>query len=291
MMQGFMFGDDISMEHMLPTFRASESKSDARRGRSKAAISRLMACCHTAFLVALFIVPLVVCCRVVSGPNVSYFMGPQLVYLLCLVPVLVFVPMLHLWHCRLSGAFYLGTVWCPAIVLICVTGAYREKLTIAQASLASSDCYGFEMKGDLQRAYDAAKDLKATCEPAYPGMSKAHSVVDCEGYGDLWGDFAVELDFLQEVEGRSPCAGICTGGQRLWDGPNDYVFRETTQVGVSAGAPACGPFVSEWLKGAQTRTTIVLAYSILVVALSIPGYSLFLEPMIYDGLRPLLEEA
>merc|ERR1711957_452856 len=99
------------------------------------------------------------------------------------------------WKKRLTGAFYLGTVWCPCIILAGVGGAFRAGLKVQAASLLSSDCYGYQMKYDLQHAYEAAGNLKATCVPSFPGLGTPDGVADCQGYGELQEDWYSQLEF------------------------------------------------------------------------------------------------
>merc|ERR1719181_1433026 len=122
------------------------------------------------------------------------------------------------------------------------------------------DCMTFYEKRDLQLAYDEANKVYKEC-----GF-KVETVERCPQYEPAWEVHAKEFRYLKALEERFPCAGICNRGPTMW-----------RDAGIQA--PACGPFVAQWLHGSQVQAILVFVYSILVMLAAIPVELLIVNPV------------
>merc|ERR1719291_804137 len=130
------------------------------------------------------------------------------------------------WRPR-SGAFFLASIWIPAIIFTMCGGFMEARLKVTTGSLGSFDCLGFEEKRELRRAYEAAHGAYNLCV-LRPGYETA-GVDECPEYKGLFKEWPRQLKYLQDIERRLPCAGICGGNE----------MRLFHEAGVPARA--CGP--------------------------------------------------
>mmetsp|Transcript_7074 Transcript_7074/g.15229 ORF Transcript_7074/g.15229 Transcript_7074/m.15229 type:complete len:245 (-) Transcript_7074:144-878(-) len=225
---------------------------------------RQLAYGHFLVLAAVFFPSFSLCLSLSYNEDVAFFVGRYARLALVLLPFLVAVPLLHLCMRPKRGTFFLGSVWIPAVILAWVGGTIRERTGIASASLVNRDCNAFPEKRALHRAHEVAEDVYKTC--VAEGLMP-NSIMDCPDYPTLEEDSRSQMDYLQGLEKRFPCAGICRPGMRLWSG-------------AGSEAPACGMFVAQWLSGANTQASIILGYSVLSIILSIPAYTHIAKPLV-----------
>jgi hypothetical protein len=220
---------------------------------------------HTIVLATVFFPPFVMCIAM-SGPDVAYFVGRSyFAPMLVLIPLLILVPLLHLCFRPLNPFFYLGTMLIPAILFAYIGLEIHSHAGVAGEALINRDCFHYPQKLGLQRAYMSALEFYMPCKVQFPGHT---SVAHCPGYDQLLRTFPKEMPYLQGLEWRFPCAGICRNADRLWSN-------------AGAPAPTCGLFAAQWLQGAASQAWVVLLYSLIAGLLSIPAYILIAQPVIH----------
>mmetsp|Transcript_46583 Transcript_46583/g.123025 ORF Transcript_46583/g.123025 Transcript_46583/m.123025 type:complete len:264 (+) Transcript_46583:127-918(+) len=223
---------------------------------------------HVVFLLFLFAPPLTLCVAMGVEVDVAFFIGRWSWAGLIILPMIL--AMSATTHVRKSRAVVLAAIWVPAAILALIGGLYRARAEITAASLESRDCFAFQDKRQLQRAYQVADELWEACvnQVVLPASadSPPKSVRDCPAYPGAMAEWGVQFQYLEGLESRFQCAGICHRGKRLWN--------EAGQI-----APSCGPFVAQWLHAAHSQAAIVLWYSVFVILLMFPGHIFLLMPL------------
>lgn len=228
---------------------------------------RSLAMGHTIMLAAVFFPPFVLCLSL-SGPDVSYFVGRGWLLALVTIPLILFVPFLHMWIRPKKPMFYIFSIIIPAVVFTLVAGAVRMKADVAHNALMQRDCFLLKDQQNLHRAYMAALDFYQPCAVT-SGLqgSPMPSITECPRYLTFEKDFHREMTYLENMESRFPCAGICRNGRRIFDKPGNP-------------APACGLFVAQWLGSASVHASIIIWYNILALAAAVPAFFLFAGPIV-----------
>eukprot|EP00413_Alexandrium_margalefii_P003386 CAMPEP_0204512654 /NCGR_PEP_ID=MMETSP0661-20131031/1071_1 /ASSEMBLY_ACC=CAM_ASM_000606 /TAXON_ID=109239 /ORGANISM="Alexandrium margalefi, Strain AMGDE01CS-322" /LENGTH=252 /DNA_ID=CAMNT_0051517779 /DNA_START=55 /DNA_END=813 /DNA_ORIENTATION=+ len=208
--------------------------------------------------------------------DVAYFVGRKDLSLLLLMPLGCLAPLVYLrGRQKLSSGIVMATLWVPMAVYACISLRHLLEASAAIEALEDMDCYAFEGKRHLQRAYEVAEELYTSCTER-PGMELA-PVRECPGYSALADAWEREFLYLQALEVRFPCAGICRHGRRLWEGAGRL-------------APACGRFAVQWLWSAKMQASMVLGYSVLALLASLPAMGLVVNPLVEQINAPLLME-
>jgi len=230
---------------------------------------RSLAIGHTIMLAAVFFPPFVLCMSL-SGADISYFVGRGWLAALIIVPLILFVPFLHSWIRPKKAPFYIFSVLIPAVAFSMVAGYMRVRADIAHNALMQRDCFVLKEQQTLHRAYMAALDFYNPCAVQYQlqGMTTP-SIEQCPRYDVFAKEFPREMAYLENMESRFPCAGVCRNGRRIFEQPGNP-------------APACGLFVAQWLGGASVHASIIIWYSIMVAVVSIPAFFLFAKPIVHS---------
>eukprot|EP00929_Paragymnodinium_shiwhaense_P036261 TRINITY_DN19452_c0_g1_i1.p2 TRINITY_DN19452_c0_g1~~TRINITY_DN19452_c0_g1_i1.p2 ORF type:complete len:249 (-),score=48.85 TRINITY_DN19452_c0_g1_i1:38-784(-) len=228
---------------------------------------RALALGHTMMLAAVFFPPFVLCLSL-SGADISYFVGRGWMIALAIVPLLLLVPFLHMWIRPKKWPFYLFSVLIPAVVFACVAGVIRVRSDTAHNALMQRDCFVMKEQMTLHRAYMAAMDFYIPCATQWQLQGYSTPTINqCAHYEVFAKDYPQEMHYLQNMEMRFPCAGICRNGRRIFDKPGNP-------------APACGLFVAQWLEGASVHASIVIWYVILTTIVAIPSFFVFVSPIV-----------
>lgn len=241
---------------------------ERRKARS---FRRRFAVGHAFILMALFVPPLTLCVALSLNLHVAYFVGrsSSWVILVLLFVVLVF-PMLHTWSWQPTGALLVSALL-PCAAFLAVGVHYSSQTAVAIGSLQSRDCFGFDEKRDLQRAYQVALDLYSNCAAA---RADGVSVAECPGYmaaSEQWGR---QFLYLQTLETQFQCGGICHRGRRLWNQPLGYE------------KPSCSLFAAEWLDVAHVQSQLLLSFSVVVPPAAIVAVIVFLVPYVKVWYKP-----
>ncbi|CAK0868499.1 unnamed protein product [Prorocentrum cordatum] len=243
-----------------------------------AALRRRFAGGHAFVLLVLFAPPLTLCASLLVSLDVVFFVGRWWLSPLLLLPLALIFPLLTVVRPRPTGLI-LASVLTPCVVFILVGAHYASHTEVAVTTLRSRDCFALDDKKELARAHQVAEQIYRGCAEAVLGTA---SVAGCPGYREaaeqygrcrgrqLTSSGARQFDYLESLEVRFPCAGICHRGLRLW-GP-----------GRGQEAPSCGLFVAEWMGAAHTQAEMVLAYSTVVALAAIPGTTVVLQPFLQN---------
>jgi len=222
---------------------------------------------HVLVLLVVFFPPFAYCLFLGIRVDAAYFLGHgTLVAALALVPLTLLFPAIYLCGLKtINSRMVLTSVWIPVLIFALAGSRARMHGIVAMNALESRDCYAFPEKRKLHRAYLVASELRQSCVTR-PGLSAA-SIEECPGYESAASAWARQFRYLQSLESRFPCSGVCSYGERLWFEPGTM-------------APSCGPFAAQWLWSAYTQATIVLGYSVLVGLVSIPAKLLIIDPLV-----------
>jgi|Transcript_45465 hypothetical protein len=231
-------------------------------------LRRLLNIGHVAFLLFLFAPPLTLCVAMAAEVNIAYFVGRSAWWAVLIIVTLFLA--FAFFRVRRTKPVVLATIWVPAALLALVGGIYRLRAEITAASLESRDCFAFKDKRELQRAYQVADELWESCvnQVILPASVDATptKITDCPAYPSAVATYGKQFAYLESLESRYQCAGICHRGKRLWD-----------EAGTIA--PSCGPFVSQWLYAGHAQASIVLWYSVIVILTMFPAHSLLMMPL------------
>lgn len=245
-----------------PFVQGAEQKNNTK-------LRRLLNVGHVAFLIFLFAPPLTLCVALGADMNVAYFVGRWAWWSLIILPMIGIMALAT--GARKSKAMVLATIWVPAAVLCLVGGLYRARTEIVAHSLQSRDCFAFQDKRELQRAYQVADELWESCnnQVILPASmtSTPKSVMDCPAYPDAAVTYRKQFAYLERLEANYQCAGICHRGKRL--------FHEAGVI-----APSCGPIAAQWLLAGHSQAAIVLWYSVFVILLMFPGHVFLMMPLL-----------
>mmetsp|Transcript_40343 Transcript_40343/g.128204 ORF Transcript_40343/g.128204 Transcript_40343/m.128204 type:complete len:252 (-) Transcript_40343:2-757(-) len=228
---------------------------------------------HLLLLLVVFLPPFAYSLFLGFRPDVAYFVGRGALTALVVVPAALFIPALYANGRRkvLSG-MVMTSVWVPALIFALIGGVHSFYAREAIAALESRDCYSFPEKRELQRGYEVAVELYLACTER-PGLQLA-TVADCPRYPVLSDGWKRQFGYLQALEERFPCAGICMRGRRIWQGSGEI-------------APACGAFASQWLWSAEVQASLILGYGIFLMLASIPVKLLVVDPLVEQINAPL----
>lgn len=227
-------------------------------------LKRNVASLHVFVVLAVFAPPFMLCMNLAMNMDAAYFNGrwPPLLALF-LIPMIIALPAAHIhWPSKMKSTVFLFSIWIPAAIFAGVGGFAKSQAYVTMSALENSDCKSMQEKVHLQRAYEEAKDVIYACE------DKGIAIEDCPVERRMSKKVMPELQYLQSLEHRFPCAGFCEDGQRLWDNGHNE-------------APACKAFASEWIRGAYVQAKIVLLYSGFVLLAMIPVFAL-MEPLFKD---------
>jgi len=250
----------------------SEGMKDLDQEGECARLHRHFAVGHASFVLLVFLPPLALTISLASGPDVAFFAGTKLLVALVAVFAALALPVMHACF-RPTQRFLLTSVWAPAAVFAFVAIMYRQRINYAIQTLPGPECYDTPEKKGLDMAYNAANELYSHCQgaDAHPlgkgVVDQVASVKECTRYQEIEREYGRELRYLETLEQRLPCAGICYGHRRLFVHP-----------GVQA--PACGPIVAAGIRVPAKFFTAILAYSIVVMLLLIPAQYLVLTPLV-----------
>lgn len=231
-----------------------------------ASLRRRFAGGHAFALGVLFSPPVVLCCSLLVSLDVVYFVGRWWLLPVLLLPLVFIFPLLTVARPRPAGLI-LGSLLTPCVVFILVGQHYGTMTDIAVTTLRSRDCFVLEEKRELQRAYEVATQIYRSCVGT---ATREVSVARCPGYEEAAKEHGRQFSYLESLEARFPCAGICHRGIRLWE--QDHGME----------APSCGLFVAQWMEAAHIDAEMVLAYSVVVALTGIPGVLAVLHPFLQD---------
>ncbi|CAK0868495.1 unnamed protein product [Prorocentrum cordatum] len=235
---------------------------------------------HAFVLLVLFAPPLTLCASLLVSLDVVFFVGRWWLSPLLLLPLALIFPLLTVVRPRPTGLI-LASVLTPCVVFILVGAHYASHTEVAVTTLRrvaiaspwttrrswrvptrslSKFTAGAPRRSWAQRAWQAAPATgRRPSSTAGAGADSSPPVAR-----------GSQFDYLESLEVRFPCAGICHRGLRLW-GP-----------GRGQEAPSCGLFVAEWMGAAHTQAEMVLAYSTVVALAAIPGTTVVLQPFLQN---------
>jgi hypothetical protein len=256
-------GEDKSMDKSEPYGAATLAPQGPGEA---AALRRRFAGGHAFVLLVLFSPPLTLCSSLLVSLDVVFFVGRWWLAPLLLLPLALIFPLLTVARPRPTGLI-LASVLTPCVVFILVGQHYATHTEVAVTTLRSRDCFALDEKKELARAHQVAEQIYRGCAEAASGTA---SVAGCPGYKEAAEQHGRQFDYLESLELRFPCSGICHRGLRLW--------------GLDHGmeAPSCGLFVAEWMGAAHTQAEMVLAYSTVVALAAIPGITVVLQPFLQN---------
>jgi len=227
---------------------------------------------HTFVLLVIFAPPLIFC--TILGQNLDgiYFAGRKLWLVIIILPLLsILFPIWHVFMMpRRSTSLILPSVWLPCMMIGVAASGFHWNVENAEHQLFNRDCYAFEVKRNLNRAYQVAEDIYDQCV-LRPGLGMEQvSVRDCPFYDDALPKWGAEFRYLESLEQRFHCAGVCRSqpGKRLWDN-------------AGTEAPNCALFAIQWLHSASIQSRIVLWYIIFIAVAVFPARQMLLNPMIH----------
>jgi len=243
-------------------------------------LRRLFAVGHAALILITFAPLLFLMLAVGLNVDVVYFVGWPFSLLLVFVATALFLPLLHLCVRPTSTLFQLG-FWVPALVLTASAVVYTMELAAARNAMASAECLASPAKSQLNLAYNSANEFFTICQTIRgqpPGKaSEVENIADCRDYEHMLDEWGNDFRYLEAVESRFPCAGMCYNARRLW-------------YDTGALAPNCSPFILQKIHAAYIQALIVLGCSILLLLLMIPSQSMLVGPML-EHYNDLIEQA
>merc|ERR1719158_2741544 len=184
---------------------------------------RIFPAVFTTMCVLLFIVPGFLLAYAARHPVVKYFHG-QTYLVLLIIPFLIVVA--HFYHVRSGPDRYVThlTLIVPSLILLVFgTGLLTSATRIAD-QFFSTDCTLSREKLHLQKEWKAAQSIYQSClqETAASRnltegyLSKHFRIQDCSEYEDSlryhWRDWT----YLQQLEEKYSCTGVCAPGEQLW---------------------------------------------------------------------------
>lgn len=227
---------------------------------------------HTFVLLVIFAPPLIFC--TILGQNLDgiFFAGRKLWLVILILPLLsIFFPVWHvLMMPRRSTSLILPSVWLPCMMIGVAASGFHWNVENAEHALFNRDCYAFENKRKLNRAYQVAEEIYDECV-LRPGLAlEMVSVRDCPLYTENLPKWAPEWRYLESLEQRFHCAGVCRSqpAKRLWD-----------NAGVEA--PNCALFAIQWLHAAAIQSRIVIWYTLFIAFAAFPTRQLLLNPLVH----------
>jgi len=234
-------------------------------------IKRCVSIIHLLVLLILFIPPVMLCTTIASNQDVVHFIGVGVMRLSYLaVPGFLLIPLIHGCLKKVPHWLFLMTLWAPAVFFIFLSYYYKDQLRLVSGALENQDCFAFTEKRYLHQSYVKAVEVYNDCSE----HNLVSSIRDCPHYYDISIDWALEWDYLQDLEARFYCTGICGSGRRIWEH-------------AGAPAPSCGPFVSQWIRGANIQADLVMGYDIFLLVLAVPLLSIFLDGVLKGYYDPL----
>lgn len=177
----------------------------------------------TAFCFGTFITPIVLSYHVGSDPEVLFWIGNYINWV-------IFLPILYVW------AYIYHTIRripSKVVVVICLMGSCCVLLVLGEHVLldaydranefAARDCETFPRKMALQRSWDAAHAYHADCMQAmstelnipYESAVATHRIRDCSDYSTQLEQHS-DWEYLARLEEHHLCAGWCQPAQALW---------------------------------------------------------------------------
>jgi len=225
---------------------------------------------HSVLLLTLFAPMCMLGFGLYLNTDANFFSGfwLRLAVLVCTIIVLVaFVGAFfaHVYVPKLPNAFFIASFWIPGVIFASLGGVYRQRTMNLVAELQNPDC-DFQAKVDLQNSYIVAEELWQACEKSVPFTPA--SIIECPQYGEISSDHKAHFSYLRSLEYRFPCSGLCTGGERLWHD-------------AGKATEGCSQYVAEWVLGGYMQGSMMMWYSIFILALSLPLYVL-LVPLITE---------
>lgn len=232
-------------------------KSAAASAGANSQFKRFVAWAHSFGMLIVLMPPFMLCIYIGFNSDVKYFVGQAA---LSGFFVLAWLPIMHFsHHCiRWHNWFFMASLWVPFVFFAFIGGMQRADISNVVDALRSTDCNSFEEKRQLNLAYQDALAVYNNCG-LYTKIGVV-SIEECMQYNDVKDTWARQFQYLQALEQRFPCAGVCTPGNiRLWEG-----------AGIAA--PECDLFAAEWMWGAKVQATTVLGYTVFMLFVSIPIY-------------------
>lgn len=221
---------------------------------------RTLAFWHFVVLGFLFFPPLVLCVSLGTDADVVHFAGTKGLWALLVVPFLLVAPVAHL--CGRPGSTALvASALLPAILLAYVGASLRDTAGAAKTALYDRDCTAFDAKQDLYETQRKLEHMLSTCGAVAPS-----SVRECPWFSDFFKEHREQVQYLESLEYRFDCAGICRHSPRLF-------------FNAGVNAPSCGLFVAQWMRSARIQASIVMWYGLGLIALSFAS-RLLLKPLL-----------
>lgn len=225
---------------------------------------------HALTLFMIFFPPFTLCLCLAFNVDVSFFVGRGALLCLIMIPWMIAVPLVHYWTVP-RGWFFFASVLIPCVFFAFIAGSYRERTMVVEGALMNPDCHAFWEKRDLQKAHETALFLYRNCSrQAEREDWVIQSVTQCPSYPLVMYqmDLVREFSYLQSLEARFPCAGICGGEHtRLWSNPGTK-------------APSCDLFAAQWVHGGNIQASIMLGFCAVAILSSIPGYQFLVKPFL-----------
>eukprot|EP00928_Gymnodinium_smaydae_P023616 TRINITY_DN1941_c0_g1_i3.p3 TRINITY_DN1941_c0_g1~~TRINITY_DN1941_c0_g1_i3.p3 ORF type:complete len:128 (-),score=31.46 TRINITY_DN1941_c0_g1_i3:61-444(-) len=124
----------------------------------------------------------------------------------------------------------------------------------------------YDVKQDIYRTQRKLDRVFSSCVAAAGPGGAPSSVRACAGFTDVFNVAPRQVEYLESMEYRFDCAGICRHSQRLF-------------FNAGINAPACGLFVAQWMRSARIQASIVMWYGLGLIALSFAS-RMFLKPLL-----------
>mmetsp|Transcript_26819 Transcript_26819/g.61842 ORF Transcript_26819/g.61842 Transcript_26819/m.61842 type:complete len:283 (+) Transcript_26819:70-918(+) len=236
---------------------------------SKKELQRTVAVMHMLIVLAMFCPAAALCISTANMSDVQHFIGRWGYLSLAFVLVALVVPYFHFRKKVMSNPgrsrmIFLASLWLPAVWLFFIAGYIRGRATMVTAALDNSDCFAFSEKRHLQRVWMGLEKVYDNCLAA----GTLQTLELCPGFREVALEYPEDVAYLKALESRFPCGGFC------WDGPK--LFHD-----VGGQAPACSPFIAQWVLGARRQAFAVIMFTLAVGLAAVPLYALF-EPFLKE---------
>lgn len=177
----------------------------------------------TTFCFAVFGTPIVLCHHVGRDPQVLFWIGDYIDWVL-------FLPLLFVWAHIYHVIFRVPSKFVMVICLIgsCVVILYACQHVMLDAydnanAFTAIDCDTFPQKMELQRSWEAAHTFYDNCmtemademDITYESAATMYRIEDCADYVTQLGRNP-DWGYLAELEEQHLCSGWCERGEAIW---------------------------------------------------------------------------
>lgn len=177
----------------------------------------------TAFCFTVFVTPIILCHHVGSDPQVLFWIGDYINWVLFLPVLFVWA---HIYHMivRIPSKFVMVTCLIGScVVILCLSQHVLVNAFDNANAFAARDCETFPRKMELQRTWEAARTFYANCmsdvadelDITYESAVSAYRIEDCSDYTTQL-EQNPDWEYLADLEEQHLCAGWCERGHAIW---------------------------------------------------------------------------